>query len=72
MAMNVEDRVSVCAELTVIQGKYIVTSSLSQNSLSHKHVQVYPEYMWGREITFTEQPPCARDVLVFNKCYEEI
>lgn len=72
MAMNVEDRVSVFAELTVIQEKYIGSNSLSQNSPSHKHMQVYPAHMWGREITFTEQPPCARNAVVLNKCYEKI
>lgn len=72
MAMNTIDRVPVFTGLTVIQEKCTGASSLSQNSPSHNYMHVFHAYMWGSEIPFIEQPPCARNVLVLNLCYEKI
>lgn len=72
MAMNMKDRVPAFTELTVIQEKCIDANSLSWRKPSRKYMQVYPTHTWGREITFTEQPLCARNVLALNICCEEI
>lgn len=72
MAMNMKDRVPAFPELTVIREECIDAQCSSKSSLSHKCMQIYHRYMWGREITVTEHPPRARNVLALNICCEEI
>lgn len=72
IAMNTNNRVPVFTGLTLIQEKCTGARSLSQNNPSYNYMHAFHAHMWGKEIPFIEQPPCARKVLVFTLCNEKI